>query len=128
MSLWEKDTSCRPPTDNYVYRNVTKQKIIKGTIADDVNANHLEFQIMDIGGRSLETVLDTSGNRRSIKDTLISIEKDPDTMTKKRLLFSRTVIISQEPTRYPVNNPIEEIIDNQEFLGRYRAIWLRVGV
>ena len=105
--------------DNYVYRNVTK-KTIKGIISDDVNVSHLEILITDIGGRSLETVVDDAGKRRSIKDTLISIGKDPN-MIGRRMLFSRAVLISQEPTRYPVNNPIEAVIDNQELLNEIQV-------
>ena len=71
-------------------------------------------------------MLDDADKRRCIKDTLISIGKDVN-MPRGRLLFSRSVLISQESTRKPVNNPIEAVIDNQELLNEVQIHLARGG-
>ena len=101
---------------------------LTGTIANDIETNNLEILITDLGGRSLERVIDDTGKRRPIKDTLISIDSNRVVGTmRKRLLLSRLVLISQEPTRYPTNNPIEAIIDNQELLKEMQLHLARNG-
>ena len=63
-------------SDTYVYKNITKNTV-RGIITDNVLTQELEILISDLDGRLLESVLDNSNKRRSLKDILLDLRTPP---------------------------------------------------